>query len=192
MTREVRETAGKPPSHINWRAVALPGIGADTVAGITGGSGAIGARLAEALVQMGARVAIMGRSRKRVDEVVHSLMGPGETMGLVGDVAEEPDCLRVVNEVLTYWGHIDCLVQSPAVSGGGVVLDSISAAEIDAVMRTNVRGAFLTAKAAAEPMRARRRGRIVNVASVAAYRVMPRHPVYGVSKAALHWLSDDN
>ena len=75
--RDIREAAT-----IDWSAVALPGLGLETVSLITGGTGAIGYRAAEVLVGWGGKVAVMGRSQERVTALTAKLDGPGEAIAL--------------------------------------------------------------------------------------------------------------
>ncbi|MSQ27888.1 MAG: SDR family oxidoreductase [Dehalococcoidia bacterium] len=177
----------RPAAVIDWTRVALPGVGTDTVALITGGSGAIGYRAAEVLVGFGARVAIMGRSPRRVAELAAKLPGTGEGIGVPGDVGVEADAMRAVETVTGRWGRLDLLIQSAAVGGGGPLLD-VTAEEIDAMFGVNVRGMMLMAKHAARPMVQQGGGKIVNVSSVAGHQAGQR-VVYGTTKAAISFLT---
>jgi NAD(P)-dependent dehydrogenase (short-subunit alcohol dehydrogenase family) len=173
---------------IDWSTVSLPGLGPETVVLITGGTGAVGTRLAEALLTVGTRVAILSRSRERVDEVVQDLGGSDRLLGIAADITQEADAQSAVNQVLARFGRLDVLVQSAAVGGGGP-LETITAAEIDAMFGANVKGMVLMAKAAAVPMRAQGSGRIINISSIVAHRVFTGRSIYGASKAAVNHLT---
>ena len=181
--RDIREAAT-----IDWSAVALPGLGLETVSLITGGTGAIGYRAAEVLVGWGGKVAVMGRSQERVTALTAKLDGPGEAIGVVGDVASAADAQRVVETVQARWGQLDLLVQSAAVGGGGPLAE-VTEREIDAILDTNVKGMTLMAQAAAVPMVAQKRGNIVNTSSVAGHQPSGRRFIYGVSKAAIIFMT---
>lgn len=168
----------------DWTKVALPGLGPDTVALITGGSGAIGLRAAEVLAGWGARMALMGRSSDRVEEAANSLDGSGEAMGIAGDVAREEDALMAVDAAVSRWGRLDVLIHSAAV-GGSKPLEAFSASEIDLMLEINLKGTLLMAKAASAQMRTAGRGKIVNVASIAAHRAAHGNAVYGATKAGV-------
>ncbi len=181
--RNIREAAA-----IDWSAVALPGLGRETISLITGGTGAIGYRAAEVLVGWGAKVAVMGRSQERVTALTAKLEGPGEAIGVVGDVASPADAQRVVDTVQARWGRLDLLVQSAAVGGGGPLAE-VTEREIDAILDTNVKGMTLMGQAAAVPMVSQKRGNIVNTSSVAGHQFSGRRFVYGVSKAAIIFMT---
>lgn len=170
---------------MDWTTVVLPGLGPQTAALVTGGSGAIGGAVAAGLFALGARVGVMGRSRERVDQVVGELDGGDRVLGVVGDVAEERDAVAAVEAVTSAWGRLDLLVHCAAISDGKHPVTELDADVIDRVLAVNLRGALLMAKAAARPMRVAGRGCIVNVASLSAHRAMPGGSVYGASKAGL-------
>lgn len=183
-------TERKSPEQLqtDWSKVSLPGIGISTVVLITGGTGAVGTRVAEAMLTLGASVAILSRSQSRLDEVVQELGGGERLIGISADISVEADAQRAVQTVIDRWGHLDVLVQSAAVGGGGR-LETVTAEEIDATMGANVKGMLLMAKAAAVPMRAQGRGRIINISSIVAHRVFTGRSVYGISKAAVNHLT---
>jgi NAD(P)-dependent dehydrogenase (short-subunit alcohol dehydrogenase family) len=183
-------TERKSPEQLqtDWSRVSLPGIDADTVVLITGGTGAVGARVAEAFLTLGARVGILSRSQSRLDEVAQELGGGERLLAVAADITRDVDAQRAVQAVLDRWGRLDVLVQSAAVGGGGP-LETVTAEEIDATMGANVKGMLLMAKAAAVPMRAQGHGRIINLSSIVAHRVFTGRPVYGISKAAVNHLT---
>ncbi|MSQ27634.1 MAG: SDR family oxidoreductase [Dehalococcoidia bacterium] len=179
----------RSPAAIDWPQLSLPGIGADTTVLVTGGAGAIGYRVAEAFLALGARVAIMGRSPSTMEDAAKRLGHPGRVLALTGDISKTEDDKRVVAAVVATWGRLDVLVQSAAIGDGGPTLDTLTPEAIDAVLGTNVKGLMLMAQAAAVPMRAQRRGKIVNVGSVAGYRAHAGRLLYATSKSALQHLT---
>lgn len=162
----------------------LPGIDGSTTVFITGGTGAIGYRAAEAFLALGAKVAVMSRTQEAVDEAVGRLSTLGETLGVVGDVAVDADGERAIAEVIDRWATLDILVQCAAVSGNSP-LEQMGGERIDQLFAINVKGTLLMAKAAAVPMRLQRRGRIINVSSIMGHRSLPGSVLYGASKAAV-------
>jgi len=173
---------------IDWSAVALPGIGSETVVLITGGTGGQGIRFAHAFLALGSRVAILSRSAARIDDVVRELGGSDRLLGIAADIAIEEQAISAVNQVLDRFGRVDVLVQSAAV-GGGSRLESITPEEIDSMFGANVKGMTLMAKAAAVPMRAQGGGRMINLSSIVAHRVFAPRAMYGASKAAVNHLT---
>jgi gluconate 5-dehydrogenase len=172
----------------NWGKVALPGLGAGTVALVTGGTGAICMQVARVLLCWGANVAITSRSQARVDEVVAELGGGGRLLGIAADVGKEIDGKRAVSAVVEKWGRLDVLIQGAAV-GGHSPLNDVDESQIDAMFGSNVKGVILTAKAAAVQMRAQRRGKIVNISSIVAHRAPATRLVYGATKAAVNHIT---
>lgn len=168
---------------------ALPGVGKETVVIIAGGSGAIGSRCAAVLSQMGARTAIFGRSRARVEECAASVMAEGEVMGIPVDITDANAIDRAVQSVSERWGRLDGFVNLAAVSDSGKDLEEVTASEIETVIRTNLMGAIFLAQSCARIMKPQSSGCIVNVATIGAHRVTPGRITYGPAKAGLVHLS---
>lgn len=170
------------------RPPVLPGLTAETVVFITGGSGAIGLRTAAVLSRIGARVAIMVRSPERVGQAAADAAHEGQVLGVAGDIGLPDDISRAVTATVGTFGRLDALVNLAAVGDSGGALDDLTVDEINTVLRTNLRGALLLAQECARPTRARG-GSIINVASIGGHRVTPGRLVYGPSKAALIYLT---
>jgi NAD(P)-dependent dehydrogenase (short-subunit alcohol dehydrogenase family) len=151
---------------------------------VTGGGRGIGANIARELAAAGMRVAVSGRTDEQVTAVARELDG----VALVGDVSRRED----VDRWFLQLGPLDLLVNNAGISGPSV---PFAEEEPDAwwhVFEVNVLGVFLCCRAAVPGMLARGGGRIVNVASGAAY--LPTtgmsSTAYGPSKAALHRFSE--
>ena len=156
----------------------------DGVALVTGGGRGIGANIARELAAAGMHVAVSGRTAEQVDAVAREIGG----RALVGDVSRPSDVERWFAEL----GGVDLLVNNAGISGSA---SSFLDEDPDAwwhVFEVNVRGAFLCCRAASPRMLDNGGGRIVNVASGAAY--LPTtgmaSTAYGPSKAALHRFSE--
>lgn len=175
---------------INWGSkdmpgdVRLPGIGSSSVVLITGGSGAIGSRCAEAFLSLGAKVAIMSRSRSSVETTAARFAAVGTVLAIAGDVSNEADAERSVREVLDRWGHLDVLVNCAAI-GGNSSVEETDATRIDKMLSVNVKGTLLMIRAAAAPMKVQKHGRIITVSSVMGHRATSASFLYGSSKAAV-------
>jgi 3-oxoacyl-[acyl-carrier protein] reductase len=157
----------------------------NAVALITGGSAGIGRALAQTLTAAGARVAITGRDKARLNEAARDL----GVHPVHADVANEDDVLRTYREVLEKFGDLDILVNN---AGHGVFknLVDFDRASFDAVFATNVTGAMLMAREAAKHFIARKRGNIVNISSTAGVRGAPRGTAYYASKFALRGMTE--
>lgn len=157
----------------------------NAVALITGGSAGIGYSIAKTLSESGARVAITGRDKGRLDQAAKAL---GVTP-IQADVAKEADVERTYREVLAKFGDLDILINNAGV-GTFKPLVEIEKANFDAIFATNVTGAMLMAREAAKIFIKRNRGNIVNIASTASHRGAPNGTAYYASKFALRGMTE--
>ena len=157
----------------------------NSVALITGGSAGIGRSIAETLAASGARVAITGRDRARLDEAAKSL----GVFPIQADVANEADVLRTYREVLAQFGDLDILVNNAGVGTFKSLVDMDRAA-FEAVFATNVTGAMLMGREAAKHFIQRNRGNIINIASTASLRGAANGTAYYASKFALRGMTE--
>ncbi len=135
---------------------------------VTGGSRGLGLQMAEALGEMGARVAITARKRDELDEAAARLAEAGvEVLPVVCDLAQLDTIPGMVEQVVARFGPIDVLVNNAGTSWGAPAEDHPAEAW-HKVMTLNVDATFFTCQAVARRcMIPRRTGKIVNVASVA-------------------------
>ena len=144
----------------------------DRVALVPGGGGGIGAPMAEALAQAGARVAVAGRTADTLQVAVDLVTQAGsEGLAITGDATSEEDAERMVRETVDRFGRIDIVVN--AVGGGaGKVLHPAEEYPRDAwdwIMELNVRSTLIPTQAAARAMIERGEGgAILNITSVRA------------------------
>jgi len=157
----------------------------NAVALITGGSAGIGYSIAKTLAESGARVAITGRDKGRLDQAAKAL---GVTP-IQADVAKEADVERTFREVLAKFGDLDILVNNAGI-GTFKPLVEIEKATFDAIFATNVTGAMLMAREAAKIFIKRNRGNIINIASTASHRGAPNGTAYYASKFALRGMTE--
>lgn len=156
---------------------------------VTGASSGIGRACARALGAEGARVALCGRRRDRLDAVAAELAANGAgTLVLTGDVRDEAVCDAWAKAVGERFGGLDALVNAAGVLGNGGVTDT-STAEWRRLMDTNLDSVFFMTRAAAELLK-RNKGALVNVSSVAGgSRPYGGLAGYCVSKAAVEMLT---
>ncbi len=155
---------------------------AGKVALVTGASSGLGLRFAEVLAEAGVRMALAARRIGRLEEAARA-MPDAITVQL--DVADIASVQAAAAEIEARLGPIDILVNNAGISRQAPILE-VSEADYDAVLDTNLKGAFFMAQAAARQMiAAKREGRIVNIASAAGLRTMGQLGSYGMSKAAM-------
>lgn len=152
---------------------------------ITGGSAGIGLGLARAFARAGARVAISGRSRDKLDAARARLRDEGLDAAVhVADLGRTDDAARLIAAVAAAQGGLDVLCCNAGVFPSAP-LDSMSVEDWDLVQHTNVRGNFLCVQAALPWLRQAEHGRVILTSSITG-------PVtgyagwshYGASKAA--------
>jgi NAD(P)-dependent dehydrogenase (short-subunit alcohol dehydrogenase family) len=156
---------------------------AGRVALITGASSGLGERFAEILAEAGARLAIAARRTDRLRALATRL--GGAVLPIEMDVASVASIRAAADRVSAELGPIEILVNNAGISRQARI-ETIEEAEYDAVLDTNLKGAFFTAQAAARQMLAARiPGRIVNIASIAGQRAIGQLSTYGMSKAGV-------
>ena len=157
------------------------------VALVTGAGRGIGRAVALSLGQAGARVALLSRTAADVDSAAAAIRDAGgDAIALVCDVADERQVGDALARVGAAFGHVDLLVNN---AGVGTVapfeVADYDPAEWDRIVNVNLRGAFLCCRAVLPAMRERRRGTVINVASITGHRSAPFVAPYGVSKFGL-------
>ncbi|HYL63867.1 MAG TPA: SDR family oxidoreductase [Candidatus Methylomirabilis sp.] len=143
------------------------------VAIITGGSIGLGRQMAEGLAEMGANVVLCARKKERCEAAAEELKKLGvRTLALACDVKSPEDVKKVVEETISAFGKIDILVNNAGTSWGAPV-EEMKLEHWNKVMDTNLTGTFLFSQAAGKYMVPRRRGKIINIASVAGLKGAP-------------------
>ena len=159
---------------------------AGKVAWVTGASSGLGHRFAQVLAAEGAVVALSARRADRLAALAAEIAqhgGRAEVLPLdVSDVAAIQATAAKIEQLL---GPIDILVNNAGTSRQAR-LEDFSEADYDAVMDIDLKAQFFAAQAAARQMIAHKReGRIVNIASVAAFRALGQQAPYSMAKAGL-------
>ena len=154
---------------------------------ITGGGSGIGAAIADRLSALGARLTLMARNEERLRAKAQSL---GDAKAIAVDITDDEAVAAAFAEARTAFGPIDILVNNAGVAEG-IPFHKLDLATWRKTIDVNLTGTFLCARAVIEEMRARKSGRIVNVASTAgltgyayvtAY-VAANHGVVGLTRA---------
>lgn len=152
---------------------------------VTGGGRGIGAATARALAAGGARVTVFARSAAELQRLVDE---GAAALAVAGDVASEADVARLVLDHERALGPCDVLVNNAGIVERGLAED-LAPAAFRRVLEVNLTGAFLCARAVIPEMKRRRRGRIVNVASISASVGTPEGSAYNASKWGLKGLT---
>ena len=167
---------------------------AGRVALVTGASGGLGAQFARVLARAGAGVALAGRRVERLKSLRAEIEAEGGDAHVVAlDVTDHDSIRSAVAHTETEMGTIDILVNNSGVATTQPLVD-VEPDDYDYVFDVNTRGAFFVAQEVGKRMIARAKGaapgtftggRIVNIASMAGLKVMPKLGVYCMSKAAV-------
>ena len=153
---------------------------------VTGGSRGIGRAVCLELARQGARVAVnYAGNAAAAEETVRACEALGaEAFAIQADVADAAACEAMVKEVLARFGRLDILVNNAGVTRDGLML-TMKEADWDAVLDTNLKGAFHCMKAAYRPMMKQKYGRVVNLTSIVGIRGNAGQANYAASKAGL-------
>jgi NAD(P)-dependent dehydrogenase (short-subunit alcohol dehydrogenase family) len=153
------------------------------VALVTGGAQGIGKAIAQRFVRDGMRVAILDADEEAGKQVESELHALGEVSFLTADVADEDQVVEAVRRTMNSFGGLDVLVNNAGISRNKPVTE-LSLAEWNRVIGINLTGAFLCAKHAVAPLRARH-GAIVNIASTRALMSEANTEAYSATKGGL-------
>ena len=137
------------------------------VAIITGGSIGLGRQMAEALGEMGANIVLCARKKERCEKAAEELQKLGvKTLALGCDVKNPAEIQQVVDATMAQFGRIDILINNAGTSWGAPV-EEMRLEHWNKVIETNLTGTFLFSQAVGKIMVSQRRGKIINIASVA-------------------------
>ena len=157
---------------------------------VTGASAGIGEATARRLASEGAIVVMFARRNDRLEALKQEVEAKGgRTLAVTGDVTNEEDRKRLVREALGSFGRIDALVNNAGYGQRG----PIELVPIDAIRQnfeTNLFSLIALTQLVIPKMREARRGRIVNVSSVAGRIARPLSSVYDATKHAVEAISD--
>ena len=159
---------------------------AGKVALVTGGGSGIGAASAKLFAKEGARVAVLGRTREKLDEVVAEIRGDGGEAEVVqGDVSDYADMERAVGEVVERWGRLDVVFANAGVNGVWAPIDELAPEEWNKTLAINLSGTFYTIKAAVPHLKRQEGGSIVVTSSVNGTRMFSNSgaSAYATTKA---------
>ena len=154
---------------------------------VTGASRGIGKAIALKLASLGSKVAVNYREREaEANSVIEAIasQGGGEAIAIKADVADTEAVKAMVEQVTDRWGTIDILVNNAGITRDTLVL-RMGDKDWDEVIDTNLRGAYLCTRFALRSMIRQRRGRIINISSIAGVMGNPGQSNYAASKGGL-------
>ena len=152
---------------------------------VTGASQGIGRACAVALAKAGAQVALAARNMTRLAEIAAEIEAAGgRAVPFELDLASEDSIKAAAKAVLAQFGKIDILVNNGGITRDNLML-RMKLADWNAVLNTNLTGAFLLTQAVSSSMLKARYGRIVNIASVVGETGQAGQANYAASKAGL-------
>jgi gluconate 5-dehydrogenase len=156
---------------------------------VTGGSRGLGLQIAEALGEAGAKILLTSRKAGDLEEAAAHLQDRGiDTRWIAADASRPEEIQRVADDAMQRLGQVDILVNNAGATWGAAMEDYPLEAW-DKVMNLNIRSVFLMCQAIGRmSMIPRKRGRIINVASIAGLsgaREPVKYIAYGTSKGAV-------
>jgi len=160
---------------------------------VTGGSVGIGAMIARAYVQAGARVYIASRKRDDLEAVATELSAEGECIALQADLSTEEGTRKLAADLIEREDSLDILVNNAGATWGAQI-DDYPGKAWDRVVGLNVKATFLLTQSLLPALRAAgtpdRPARVLNISSIESIWV-PAHEnyAYPASKAALNQLT---
>lgn len=157
----------------------------DRVAIVTGGGTGIGKAISLEFAQAGAHVVVGSRKIEHLEPVAQAIRSLGRrSLAVVVDVRDAEQVEHLVERTVSEFGRIDILVNNAGASFMAPV-EAISPNGWNAVVGINLTGVFLCAKAAGRHMIARKKGVIINIASIAGEHGSVLMAPYGAAKAGV-------
>jgi len=155
------------------------------IAVVTGAGRGIGRAIALGFAAEGANIVCVSRSSENAERVANEVRALGRTSWAYGvDVADAAAVQASADTILKVAGRVDILVNNAGITRDGLLV-RMSEADWDAVVDTNLKGAFLFTKALARAFMKQRSGRIINIASIVGLIGNAGQTNYASSKAAL-------
>jgi NAD(P)-dependent dehydrogenase (short-subunit alcohol dehydrogenase family) len=152
------------------------------VAVVTGASRGLGRAMAVELSAAGAKLALVGRDRAKLDETAAEC--GGDAAVFIADVTDEAQVRALEQGVRERFGHVDILVNNAGMNIRKPMVE-YTLDEWNTVLDTNLTSVFLVSRSFIPMMRGRGWGRIINLASMMSHISLPGRTAYSASKAAM-------
>ena len=151
---------------------------------VTGSTRGIGLAIAHKFASLGANVVLNGRSAIS-EELLAQFADYGvKVVGISGDVSDNTDAKRMVEEAVEVLGSVDILINNAGITKDGMAL-RMSEEDFDAVLKINLTGTFNMTQAVLKPMTKAREGAIINLSSVVGLTGNAGQANYAASKAGV-------
>ena len=159
------------------------------IAVVTGAGTGIGAATARLLAEKGLAVALVGRRRELLEETAASIAAAGGRAHVLADDLADPEApARIVDGTLEALGGLDVLVNNAATIKTGP-LEAYSLEDFEHHVAVNIRSIFFLVQRALPALRASSDAAVVNISSVVGSIVKPGNLLYGMTKAAVEYMS---
>lgn len=156
------------------------------VVAITGASSGIGRESAKCFAKAGCRLALIARSKDRLDALAAELSEQGASvLAVTADVTSESDVDRAFSEIESAFGRVDILLNN-AGTGFATDLAKCSLEDYSRIFGTNMTGVFLCTRRVLTLMTESKSGHVINVSSIVGKAANPNAPLYCASKHALN------
>ena len=159
---------------------------------ITGGAGALGGSMATYLVSCGAKVVILSRNQKSINQKVEELLNISpDVLGIPCDVLNQDALEHIKNEILEKWGKIDVLINAAGGNMPGATIREdqtifdLEMSDFRKVSELNLDGSVIPSLVFGKVMGDQGFGNIINISSMASVSAITRVVGYSTSKAAI-------
>jgi len=170
------------------------------IAVITGGTGVLGQSMVKGLSAAGASVVILGRRKEAAEELAKEIRDSGgKALAVKADVLDRAQLDQAKNEIISEFGSIDILINAAGGNMPGAVIApdktffDLNLADFQKVVDLNLMGTVLPTQVFSEDMAKRKKGVIINIASMASFRPITRVVGYSAAKAGVvnftEWLA---
>src|ERR1700760_798607 len=163
----------------------------DKVVVITGASSGIGESTAKLLAQQGARVVLGARRSNRIDAVVQEITASGgKAIGFATDVTKRAEVEALIRRAVDGFGRVDVLINNTGIMPIAPI-EARKVDEWDRMIDVNIKGLLYGVAAALPFMQKEKKGHIINIASVAGFKVFaPGGTVYSATKFAVRAITE--
>jgi NAD(P)-dependent dehydrogenase (short-subunit alcohol dehydrogenase family) len=161
----------------------------DKIVIVTGGSRGIGLEIARKLLLENARVVICGRKQEGLDAAVEALGNPERVLAVKAHIAKENEVEELFERVKEKFSRFDILINNV---GMNIMTASITDTEPtlwQKIIDSNLNGAYLCSRKAAQLMKLQGHGKIISISSLAARKASPGMGIYGIAKAGIEMMT---